>query len=264
MKRSQEILGLPVLSMTETVTNGKVRTLLVNPSTRKIDFILVEPEEWYLEHMVIPFADVSAIGEDALLINNIQKAVKVSTRPNALTLLSKEIWIVGAKVMTTKGRLVGRITEIAVDEETGELAGCEWQALGQDTPTGYILQKNITTFGKEMLVVVDNFQETLCTFEELSAKAGIIVMTTAISPVQVNNISVEQNQDVELLGKDIEPLSFFEDKQKQYLLGREVAQEIITDTGEVIAQKGAIITQEIIEKAITADRFVELTLNTNA
>ena len=259
MKRSQEILGLPVLSVTETVTNGKVRALLINPSTRKIDFILVEPEEWYLEHMVIPFADVSAIGEDALLINNMQKAVKVSTRPNALALLTKEIWIVGAKVMTTKGRLVGRITEIALDEETGELAGCEWQALEQDTPTGYILPKNVNTFGKEMLVVVDNFQQSLCTLEELSVvKSGTTVMTTAIPPVQMDNILGAQIQDVS------EPLNFFEDKQKQYLLGRKLAQEIITDTGEVIAEKGTIVTQEIIETAIAADRFVELTLNTNA
>ena len=259
MKRSHEILGLPILSITETVTNGKVRALLVNPSTRKIDFILVEPEEWYLEHMVIPFADVSAIGEDALLINNIQKAVKVSTRPNALSLLTKEIWIVGAKVMTTKGRLVGRITEIAFDEETGELAGCEWQALEQDTPAGYILPQNVNTFGKEMLVVVDNFQQTLCTLEELSVvKAEFTIIKSSISQVQIDNTLGEQNQDVS------EPLNFFEDKQKQYLLGRKLAQDIITDTGEVIAHKDAIVTLEIIEKSIAADRFVELTLNTNA
>ncbi|RYD03740.1 hypothetical protein N752_18505 [Desulforamulus aquiferis] len=58
--------------------------------------------------------------------------------------------------------------------------------------------------------------------------------------------------------KELVPFS----KPKPYLVGRVVLTDILAEDGNIIAQSGDIVTQEMIERAVAADKYVDLTLNT--
>lgn len=56
-------------------------------------------------------------------------------------------------------------------------------------------------------------------------------------------------------------LQIFERRQIKYMLGKKVSRDICGEDDVVIIGNGGIITEEIIEKAKQANRFLELTMN---
>ncbi|SHE72810.1 PRC-barrel domain-containing protein [Desulforamulus putei] len=245
MKLKSQIVGLPVISIVEVASLGKVEDLVINPDTGSVDFLIVEPEQWYMERRLIAIQDVAGIGEDALTTETRTNVVNITSVPAAIELLKKEVKVVGSQVITKKGRLNGSIDEILVDEQTGKISACRWVA-GDGAKTGLIPANLVVTFGKGMLVVEEDFDAALV--ENASQ-----IHTDAVHKPVVEKATAQGPQD---------PLQFFEDKQKQYLIGRTVTTDILSDDGEIIAEQGQKVTQEMVDKAVAADKFVELTLNT--
>jgi hypothetical protein len=58
-----------------------------------------------------------------------------------------------------------------------------------------------------------------------------------------------------------DPLELFEARQRQYLLGKKASKVIIGNGGKVIVGEGEIITNDIIERAVSEDKYIELTMN---
>jgi len=245
VKLKSQIVGLPVLSIIDVASLGKVEDLVINPDTGSVDFLIVEPEQWYLERRLISIQDVAGIGEDALTTETKTNVVSIAKVPAALELLKREVEVTGSRVMTRKGRLNGTIDEIVIDEQTGKISACRWVA-GDGSRTGLIPADLVITFGKGMLVVKENFEAALV------ENTSQIHTETVHMPV-VEKAPAEAAED---------PLQFFEDKQKQYLIGRTVTTDILSDNGEMIAEQGQRVTKEMVDNAVAADKFVELTLNT--
>lgn len=247
MKFKDQIVGLPVLSIAEVVTLGKVEDVVINPDNGVVEYLVVEPEAWYKEHRLISFRDVAGIGEDAVTTEIKANVVDITSVPAALDLLQKDVQVVGSRVMTRKGKINGSIDEMVIDEETGKITACRWVA-GDHQKTGLIPANMVITLGKGMLVVEDNFESAL------------VDEASEIKTDLISDPAVVKNETPTVINDD--PLQFFEDQQKQYLIGRTVTTDILTDDGDIIAAKGDKVTQEMVDKAVAADKFVELTLNT--
>lgn len=67
-----------------------------------------------------------------------------------------------------------------------------------------------------------------------------------------------QDNDEPLGEKD--PLELFSEKQRQYLTGKKAGKTIVDAKGNIIITEGATITEDIIEHALKADKYVELTM----
>ena len=52
-----------------------------------------------------------------------------------------------------------------------------------------------------------------------------------------------------------------EDRRRAMLLGKKAARTITADNGEVIVESGAEITEEVLQKAKLANKFIELSMN---
>ena len=70
MKKSVDILGLPVISITEGRELGMSKTLLIDAPNRVVAAVTIEDEDWYRGVKLIPYDNVIAVGEDAVTINN--------------------------------------------------------------------------------------------------------------------------------------------------------------------------------------------------
>ncbi|MPM34775.1 hypothetical protein SDC9_81362 [bioreactor metagenome] len=53
----------------------------------------------------------------------------------------------------------------------------------------------------------------------------------------------------------------FDDRHRKYLLGKKASRRIETDNGMIIVDQGGEITEEVLQKAKLAGKFVELSMN---
>ena len=253
MKSSQQILGLPVLSIEEGKQIGEIKKLILNPKQGTVDFLLVEDQVSYLGLKAIPFEMVQGIGEFALTVANSSSLLPVTEYNGAIDLIEKNLRIPGLKVLSKKGRMVGSINEYFVDDNTGTIIGCQLIPVNSDKPAGIIPRELILTYGSDFLVVEEGVEDGLITEfpEEM----------VSYDPQRAGATASATIPEVPAADQQFDALKHFEEQQRQYLLGKKVSMRIVSDRGEVIAEEGETITNEIIERAKKADRYIQLTLN---
>jgi len=246
VKSSKQILGLPVLGIEEGKQIGEVRRLVLNPQLGKVDFILVEDETWYLGPKAMAFKAVQGIGEFALTVLSRSSLISVTESAGLVDLLKDELCLPDTKVLSNKGRLVGYVSEYFVNDNTGDIMGCQLATANNEKPAGIIPKKSILTYGRDFLVVEEGVEEKL-----------VAELQEEDVPENVDT-APEVPADEKQTG---EALKYFEDQQRQYLLGRKVTMRIVADNGEVVAEENETITDQIIERAKAADRYIQLTMN---
>lgn len=277
MKNSQQILGLPVLSIEEGKQIGIVKHLVLDPESGKVSYILIEDDAWYLGGKTIPFEAVQGIGEFGLTIANISSLTAIADCREAIKLLEINLRLSGTKVLSRKGRLLGTVSEYVINEDNAQIVGCQLMPLNSEEPAGIIPRKCILTFGHDFLVVeettgnmlVADLQELENVVEEhpsikeedtVDSNATSTGAKTAAAPLSATAPDTAP-KTAEAEEKPADTLKHFEEQQRKYLLGKKVTMKIVADDGEVIAEEGATITNEIIERARAADRYIQLTLN---
>lgn len=258
MKSSQQILGLPVLSIEEGKQIGEVKHLVLNPQQGTVDFLLVEDVAWYLGLKAMPFEAVQGIGEFALTVQGRSALSAVTECAGAIDMLEKDLRLHGIKVLSKKGRLVGSISEYFINEISGNIIGCQLTTANSEKPAGIISEKSILTYGHDFLVVEEEIEDKLVAeLQEEQEEVELPVSDLGGLPKAAENAAPPVTKDE----KPVEALKHFEEQQRQYLLGKKVTMRIVDDNGEVVAEEGEIITGETIERARVADRYIQLTLN---
>jgi uncharacterized protein YrrD len=162
MKKTQEMMGLPIISISDGMEVGKVKSIIINAEKGAIDYIVVESGIQILGARVIPTEYILGIGEYALTIENESAINDISKIPAAIDLLQKNILVRGTKVLTKKGRLIGEIGDIYVDEdESCRIMGLEYIADITQKKIRLIPRSNVITFGKNLIVVTDDVESNL-------------------------------------------------------------------------------------------------------
>ena len=109
MKKSVEILGLPVISITEGRELGMSKTLLIDAKNGLIAAITIEDEDWYRGVKLIPYESVIAIGDDAVTVTNSENILKLDDAGDYEALLDENIRVIGTKAITKSGTIQGKI-----------------------------------------------------------------------------------------------------------------------------------------------------------
>lgn len=162
MKKTQEILGLPIISISDGMEVGKVKSLIINADKGAIDYVVVDSGIQILSARVIGTDTVLGVGEYALTIENDSSINDISKIPPAIDLLQKNIQVKGTKVLTKKGRLIGEIGDIYVDEdECFKIIGLEYIADITQKRIRIIPRESVITFGKNLVVVTEDVENTL-------------------------------------------------------------------------------------------------------
>ena len=150
MKKSVEILGLPIISITEGRELGMSKTLLIDAKNGKIAAITIEDEDWYRGVKLIPYESVIAIGDDAVTITNSENILKLDEAADYENLLDENIRIIDTKAITKNGTIQGKITEIFIGDD-GKIEKCEITA--PDGTASEIVTDQISIFGKQVTVI---------------------------------------------------------------------------------------------------------------
>ncbi|MGI6777939.1 MAG: PRC-barrel domain-containing protein [Acetivibrionales bacterium] len=292
MKMTQDILGLPIISISTGEEVGKVKNILINGDRGAIDYIVVDTGNQIYSARVIPTKRVLGIGENALTIENESSISDISKVSEAVELIQKEIKVKGAKVLTKKGNLIGEIGDICIDEDNF----CRITALEHITDISHgksrlIPREKVITFGRNLVIVENDFQNFLLDNIEgisISSDQEKNDVTNAQIPYVFDDaethsengfahlIQEQENEEVqeeipeqpvleqstkELENEKDEAVNLFEQRQRQYLIGRRATKTITDKNGNVIVNEGMIINDEIINEAKKNDKIIELVMN---
>ena len=297
MKKSVEILGLPIISITEGRELGMSKTLLIDAKNGAVAAITIEDEDWYRGVKLLPYESVIAIGHDAVTITNSENILTLEDAGDYESMLDANVRIIGTKAITKSGTIQGNVTEIFVGDD-GHVEKCEISAA--DGTTAEIAADQISICGKQVTVIESDTEKKTESVrpaakaepKKEAPKAEPKAETkpepkhepapevkpepkaepkaapqpevkAEEKPAEKEPAKAEANAAEE---KPADPAKQMADKateerHRRFLLGKKAARRITTDNGIVIVEAGADITEEVLQKAKLANKFIELSMN---
>lgn len=323
MKKSVEILGLPIISITEGRELGMSKTLLIDAKNGQVAAITIEDADWYRGVKLIPYESVIAIGDDAVTVTNSENILTLDAAGDFEQLLDDNIRVIGTKAITKSGTIQGKISEVYIGED-GTIEKCEITA--PDGSTSDIDSDQISIFGKEVTVIDPNGEKkTKLTAPAAPAAPQVETPAPAAAPApapapevkaeapeaepvkaepkveeapkaeeKAPEVKVEAPKaEVKAEAPKAEPAKVepakaapapkvepskaapaakadpkaaaadkaTEERHRRFLLGKKAARTIKMDNGIVIVEEGQDITEEVLQKAKLANKFIELSMN---
>ena len=327
MKKSVEILGLPIISITEGRELGVSKTLLIDAKNGTVAAITIEDADWYLGVKLIPYESVIAIGDDAVTITNSENILTLDDAGDYKDLLITNIRILDTKAITKSGTIQGKVTELYIGDD-GKIEKCEITA--PDGTTSDIATDQISIFGKQVTVIDPTGEKKNDVISRVSkapeaapspkaAPAAPVAPAVPEAPKAEEMPKVEEAPKAEETPKaaeapkapEVTPApaekaekaeeapkadapkedektepkkeapkaepkkdapkadaakqaaadKASEERHRRFLLGKKAARDIKMDNGIVIVEAGQDITEEVLQKAKLANKFIELSMN---
>ena len=301
MKKSIEIIGLPVISITEGRELGMSKTLLIDSKNGTIAAITIEDEDWYRGVKLLPYSSVIAIGEDAVTVTNSENILTLEDAGDYEAMMDANIKIIGTKAITKSGTIQGKVVEIYVGDN-GKIEKCEIEA--RDGSLSEITSDQISIFGKQV-TVIDSDLEKKTELIAPKAPAEAVAAPKAeekpaaepkaeapkAEPAKAEAPKAEPKQEA----KHAEPKAVpapapkaepkqeakpapkaeapkadpsiqmadkaTEERHRRFLLGKTVTRKITTDSGVVLVNEGDTVTEEVLQKVKIANKFIDLSMN---
>ena len=298
MKTSTEILGLPVISITEGRELGMSKTLLIDAKNGAVAAITIEDDDWYRGVKLIPFESVIAVGADAITITNSENILTLEDAVDFENLLDENVRIIGTKAITKAGTIQGSVSEIYVGDD-GKVVQCEIS-----DPQGNFLDnisaEQISIFGKQVTVIDSGSVAATASPAMPAAETPAAPAFEAAPPVEatpepapetpaVPDMPTAEPMEEPAPESVAEPVAetpaevpapepaaapeaaedpaekaaakATEDRHRRFLLNKKASRRITTDTGVVIVEAGGDITEEVLQKAKLANKIIELSMN---
>ena len=285
MKKSIEIIGLPVISITEGRELGMSKTLLIDAKNGTIAAITIEDEDWYRGVKLLPYSSVIAIGEDAVTVTNSENILTLEDAGDYEAMMDANIKIIGTKAITKSGTIQGKVVEIYVGDN-GKIEKCEIEA--RDGSLSEITADQISIFGKQV-TVIDSDLEKKTELIAPKAPAAAVAAPKAeekpaaepkaeapkAEPAKAEAPKAEPKQEAKPAPK-AEPAKAeapkadpsiqmadkaTEERHRRFLLGKTVTRKITTDSGVVLVNEGDTVTEEVLQKVKIANKFIDLSMN---
>ena len=301
MKKSVEILGLPIISITEGRELGMSKTLLIDAKNGTVAAITIEDEDWYRGVKLIPYESVIAIGDDAVTVTNSENILTLDDAGDYEQLLDDNIRIIGTKAITKSGSIQGKISELYIGDD-GKIEKCEITA--PDGTTSDVTADQISIFGKQVTVIDPSSEKKNepvaspapaaaapakeAPAPEAPAKEAVAAKEPAAPKAEVKPDQPKAAAEKPAAKPAPAPAApktpekpaapapkpapkadpkqaaadkATEERHRRFLLGKKATRTIKMDNGIVIVEEGQDITEEVLQKAKLANKFIELSMN---
>ncbi len=250
MKKSADILRLPVISISEGKQVGTVKDLVIDASQGAVVALVVDDGSWYLGAKVLPFNAITGLGESAVTVEGTSNLIPVSTLPRIEQLMAAGVKVIGTRTLTRSGHMGGKVVEIVIDE-SGRINTCEVEEnIGERI---MIPVQQIVTFGKDVLIVNEAMDP--------SGRSTLGMRQPAAASYAAPEPSAPPASPAPAPAASDDAAQLFEEKQRRYLLGKRVNRRIAAADGSVIIEQGGEITEEVLQRIREEDKMIELTMN---
>ncbi|ADY55066.1 PRC-barrel domain protein [Syntrophobotulus glycolicus DSM 8271] len=270
MKSIKEIIGLKIISIAEGTQVGTVKDLVLNPAGGLLDFFIIDKQTDSIgaRTKAIAFKDIQGLGEFAITIPDQKVIQNIISNSQVLELIDQNVKVIGAKVLTIKGTIIGEVTEIYFDEETGKINKCVYEDKTKEQKE--INAESIVTYGENLLIVNDGSRQNKSFGQEAVIEDKLPPQIQAQEVQEVQEVQEEQeipappgiteaaatSDSAENSPND--GFNLFEQRQLQYFVGKKVVRNIKLDNGDILPI-GQIITSDTIGKIKTRATLMEVT-----
>ena len=300
MKKSIEIIGLPVISITEGRELGMSKTLLIDSKNGTIAAITIEDEDWYRGVKLLPYSSVIAIGEDAVTVTNSENILTLEDAGDYEAMMDANIKIIGTKAITKSGTIQGKVVEIYVGDN-GKIEKCEIEA--RDGSLSEITSDQISIFGKQVTVIDSDLEKKTELIAPKAPAAAVEAPKAEAKPAEAPKSEAPKAEPAKVEApkaeeKDVKPAEpkaapapapkaepkqeakpapkaeapkadpsiqmadkATEERHRRFLLGKTVTRKITTDSGVVLVNEGDTVTEEVLQKVKIANKFIDLSMN---
>lgn len=298
MKKSIEIIGLPVISITEGRELGMSKTLLIDAKNGTIAAITIEDEDWYRGVKLLPYSSVIAIGEDAVTVTNSENILTLEDAGDYEAMMDANIKIIGTKAITKSGTIQGKVVEIYVGDN-GKIEKCEIEA--RDGSLSEITSDQISIFGKQVTVIDSDLEKKTELIAPKAPAAAVAAPKAEEKPAAEPKAEAPKAEPAKAEAPKAEPKQeakpaepkaapapapapkaepkqeakpapkadpsiqmadkATEERHRRFLLGKTVTRKITTDSGVVLVNEGDTVTEEVLQKVKIANKFIDLSMN---
>lgn len=164
MLKSKKFIGMPVISLEEGQRIGKIKELVINPTTKVVAALLIEQKGWFKDQKFIPYSKVCSVGNDAITVEQNSSVQKGTSLPEIMQLTKDKYIIVDCKVIAENGTVLGMTEEYFVDAISGEIVGLEISGSFINSflsGRAFLDVALIRTIGKELIVTSNDAPDSL-------------------------------------------------------------------------------------------------------
>lgn len=245
MYKISEILSKPVISLYEGAVEGIIKNFTFDKKLKKITHFIVFDAEENADDQVITSNNIFAIGENALVIKN-------ATCLEPLTNFEPQLKInnpINLQVYTTQGKCIGKVTDVIIEKnfavksflisndkeiDIKEIISLSKNAILVQDENVKINRTKLTNHKRPKLIKTDS-PITILRNDSLAPILPQIPNTPTTLPTKVTS-------------------------SVNFLVGRVVTQNLYSQSKELIAKKGSLISQKTIDNARKNGKIKELSI----
>lgn len=124
MLKAADVMGRQITAREGGRSVGRIKDLVVDPSGREVMAIVLS-DGMLSGSRVALWQAVQAFGPDSVVIDAVGSVVGSSSVPEVKEVLSKKTRIRGLRLLTVRGKELGKIVDFVFDEATGDILGYE-------------------------------------------------------------------------------------------------------------------------------------------
>lgn len=194
MKPSRKFLSLPIISLREGQQIGYVKSLILNAQEKAVAALVIDPKGFFKDQRIIPYAKVVSVGEDAITIDKESYVEKSASLPEILDLLKEKLGIIGTKVVTESGKILGVAEEYFVNPDTGQVTHLEisgGKLGGLINGRAYLQAEQLVTIGPDAIVAQKGSEHLLAVADKglNDTLKSLIHSTSHLASEKTQNIS---------------------------------------------------------------------------
>lgn len=280
--RAKIIRGFPVVSLEDGTMMGKVQELLVDPSEKKVEALLVG-EKGFLKGRTqfISYSRVNNIGRDVITVEPGKQLVTADVHAHLENL--KKYSFLGNNVITQDGDYLARVQDYTFNPQTGKIENLLLNNFREELNMEkemFLSMEGVLNLGRDYIIVHSNYLEY---FHEPSEKEEPALgnddddtdMKTENKDFQQERERAEQHAapvfnklkelwdtlDREISREGKELARETREKMKKYVLGKQANYTVRDNQGHVLVLAGEIIEEDAVRLAEAQEKTTALFLS---
>lgn len=284
-----QVKKLKIFNKTTGLEVGKVQDIIFSSDSNTIPAIVVEDKGIFSEAKVILIQDILDINNEGIMIEDQSSVRRASETESSINEIAQEnTYLTGTDIITENGIPLGKLSDIYFDTSTGVVDSFEISRgsfgdiiSGKKTLT----RSDIISFGQDAIIVHNNLDKPTLNDEDLadfgmdndSAKTQVPhlhIKDTNPSNDTIDTKEAETNDQQAKSGNDVNTADTGDnllhavqevietvqqgvgritagmyDKRKQSAVGQYLTKHILSESDQIIAKRGEIITHKVIDDA---------------
>lgn len=121
MRVQSDLIGLPIVSLRSGNTLGYVRQVVVDPEKKQVTGFLLRTGRLWRDDSALSIKHISSMGNDAITVEDDAAIVRAAQLPEVAGNISRKFRLLGNKVLTARGNLVGEVESYTINPRDGSL-----------------------------------------------------------------------------------------------------------------------------------------------